>query len=510
MKEINVIDTYMAKLYKGILSITLLSLMAAVSTLFGLKMLGFYRTVNWSALSAFGATNVIYTIIGIYLIRNGIENEVVKPIMMKRAKVFMTFIIVIQFNFILYLIPSKEVWAFLFYFILLEAFFFDHVLIAVTCSSIFISLIVCSFLKSQALLPVRNEIFIPELILKITTISIYMLGIYILMRFAKTNLLNAKRDEIERNNTRTNHIIEKTRTISQRLNETSTKVLVNVESESASTEQLSNISKELLDMSKSIINHNNESTNNLKLLKECSETVSNKVEESTVISDKLVHISVENENDLNNLLTVSDEVVSFNEETIQTVESLVSGTKGIAKTLNIIDEIASSTDLLALNASIEAARAGEAGAGFAVVAGEIGNLAKNTQTSLHQITEAIDVLENQANVVSNSINLSSNKLHYQNEVLQKTVEKVKDMMKLLNTSLKTIKEVNHLNEKQVGLIRTSYQFNENISKQIEEENDHFSSIVGVVQTNKQEIEELNNQVDGLNSIVQELEELLKN
>ena len=166
-----------------------------------------------------------------------------------------------------------------------------------------------------------------------------MVGIYILMRFAKTNLLNAKRDEIERNNTKTNHIIEKTRTISQRLNDTSAKVLVNVELESASTEQLSNISKELADMSKRIINHNNESTNNLKLLKECSETVSNKVDESTAISDKLVNISVENENDLNNLLTVSDEVVSFNEDTIQTVESLVAGTKDIAKTLNIIDEI---------------------------------------------------------------------------------------------------------------------------------------------------------------------------
>ena len=75
MKEINVIDTYMAKLYKGILSITLLSLMAAVSTLFGLKMLGFYRTVNWSALSAFGAANVIYTIIGIYLIRKAHYDE---------------------------------------------------------------------------------------------------------------------------------------------------------------------------------------------------------------------------------------------------------------------------------------------------------------------------------------------------------------------------------------------------------------------------------------------------
>lgn len=65
----------------------------------------------------------------------------------------------------------------------------------------------------------------------------------------------------------------------------------------------------------------------------------------------------------------------------------------IAKTVQIIDNIAQQTNLLALNAAIEAARAGENGRGFAVVAEEVRKLAEQVQTSLVNISQRVQEMQ---------------------------------------------------------------------------------------------------------------------
>lgn len=161
--------------------------------------------------------------------------------------------------------------------------------------------------------------------------------------------------------------------------------------------------------------------------------------------------------------------------------NLISDTsKEISTIIDAIEDIASQTNLLSLNASIEAARAGEAGKGFAVVADEIGKLALQCSKSANTTRELISTAISQTEKGNQIALTTAEALSTVSDGIQQIAEQitlVKSNCERQNTSLD---EIDHGIESIATIIGTNSASAQETSATSEELAAHAETLNGLL------------------------------
>lgn len=169
--------------------------------------------------------------------------------------------------------------------------------------------------------------------------------------------------------------------------------------------------------------------------------------------------------------------------------------------------IASKTNLLALNASIEAARAGEAGRGFAVVAEEIRVLADNSKETANNIqeisVEVVEAVRRLANDANGLIEFIKERILPDYELLEKSGEQylndsvaVDDMMREIREGMEEIR----------GTMQSVTESNNGIADNVQESTQHVMEIVTDTASLAENMKEIIGALEQVSAVIENLSE----
>lgn len=157
-----------------------------------------------------------------------------------------------------------------------------------------------------------------------------------------------------------------------------------------------------------------------------------------------------NAENVNQLARASDEGRSSLEDVSNNIREIAKESEGLLEISEVIEQIASQTNLLSMNAAIEAAHAGDAGRGFAVVADEIRKLAETSASQSKTISASLKMIKEAMNSISISTDAVLNKFGAINGSIRTVSDReqgIKNAMDEQTTGSKEILEsVGHLND----------------------------------------------------------------
>ncbi len=241
--------------------------------------------------------------------------------------------------------------------------------------------------------------------------------------------------------------------------------------------QVTEVASAVEEMTRTIL----ENTKNATFAAEAAKIAGSKAKEG----GKSVKDTIEGMERISNVVEISS----------KSILALGNSSNEIGEIVQVIDDIADQTNLLALNAAIEAARAGEQGKGFAVVADEVRKLAEKTTGATKKIAEMIKQIQKDTESAVESMGEGTVEVTKGKDLAYRSGKILEDIITEAEKVNDVINQVAAANEQQSAVA-------EQISRNIEGmSNVSHESAAGIEEIAKS-AESLNQLTDGLGALIQ--------
>lgn len=242
------------------------------------------------------------------------------------------------------------------------------------------------------------------------------------------------------------------------------------------SQQADEVASAVEEMTKTIL----ETTNNAGKAAEVSNNYGNIAKEGGQVVNETI----------NGMNRISDVV----KKSAGTVQQLGRNSEQIGEIVQVIDDIADQTNLLALNAAIEAARAGEQGRGFAVVADEVRKLAERTTKATKEIATMIKQIQRDTEEAVVAMQQGTDEVEKGKRLADKAGDSLREIISGADSVVEIITQVAAASEQQSAT-------SEQISKNIE-------AISSVTQQSAAGVQQIARAAEDLNRLTNNLENLI--
>ncbi len=197
-----------------------------------------------------------------------------------------------------------------------------------------------------------------------------------------------------------NQAVEEMRSLVTTINETSVRV-------SASAQETRGTALRLEEASDHQRNQIENASGTVKAMSQAMSQMADEASKSAEIAQQSVDIAATGGDTVRKTINGMDSIREQIQETSKRIKRLGESSQEIGNIVELIEDIADQTNILALNAAMQAAMAGEAGRGFAVVADEVQRLAERSANATKQIDALVKTIQADTNEAVSSMEAST-------------------------------------------------------------------------------------------------------